>query len=49
MISRSLRTATAALVLGLVALGSTAGSASAKPMFPKGPGKFGMPGKFVKP
>ena len=50
MIARSLRTATAALALGIITLGATAGAASAKPVFfPKGPMKLGLPGKFVKP
>ena len=49
MISRSVRTATIALALGIAGVSASSGSASAKPMFPKGPAKFGMPGKFVKP
>jgi hypothetical protein len=49
MISRSLRTATLALAVGIAGISASSGSASAKPMFPKGPAKFGMPGKFVKP
>jgi hypothetical protein len=50
MNTRSLRTAALALALGMTAIGATSGTASAGGGYmPKGPAKFGMPGKFPKP
>ncbi len=49
MVSRSVRTISVALALSVAAISASPGSASAKPMFPNGPAKFGMPKKFVKP
>jgi hypothetical protein len=49
MITRSFRTAIVAATLGIAAMGVTTGAASAKPIFPKGPGKIVMPHKFPKP